>query len=190
MSNFLVFLDLSANRKRLNFAGGLLGVAMLVGCAPVPVSPTAATPVPSPSTEPAAVATAANELPPRWARARAEAPPTPPATAKDLADEAQLAQRVAARWKAILAKDHAVAYEFLSPASRLNLSREKYADVVSSLDYLSANLAEAQCRNGLCWAQVTVTKYVNLPGVVRKPLPISLRERWMVADTSIWLLSE
>ena len=55
-------------------------------------------------------------------------------------------ERAAARWKAIIGKDFAAAYEYMSPASRATVTPAGFKTIASRLDYRDAEVTGGDVR--------------------------------------------
>ncbi|MCS6997691.1 MAG: hypothetical protein NZ533_12260 [Casimicrobiaceae bacterium] len=135
-----------------------------------------------------------DDLPPRWKRACEEAQKRkqnePPPSEQDLRDEALVRARAQARWTAIAERRFDDAYEFLSPASRLVVSREQHAWGYARLAYRDIELEKVVCRNGSCRVSVFVTTDMEIPRVGKTPLRTIVTEPWDVQDGTAWLRAQ
>lgn len=115
-------------------------------------------------------------------------PPPPPATERDLKQQELVIKRAAARWEAIRAKQYDRAYEFLSPAGRLVVSKERHIEALKGLPVLDAQVTDALCRNDKCRVTVMQTVEMAVPRVGKKQLRSAAFEQWMAEGDQVWLL--
>lgn len=115
-------------------------------------------------------------------------PPPPPATERDLKQQELVVKRAAARWEAIRAKQYDRAYEFLSPAGRLVVAKERHIEALKGLPVLDAQVTDALCRNDKCRVTVMQTVEMTVPRVGKKQLRSAAFEQWIVEGDQVWLL--
>ena len=100
-------------------------------------------------------------------------------------------ERAAARWQAIIGKDFATAYEFMSPVTRATVTPAGFKTVASRIDYRSVKVTEASCDGGSCRVKLILTYNAGLPTKGSKTAPINgintpLEENWVIDKGQIW----
>ena len=61
-----------------------------------------------------------------------------------------VSERAQARWDAIIGKDFAAAYGYMSPSSRATMTEAGFKAIASRLNYRAAEVKEAKCDAGNC----------------------------------------
>jgi hypothetical protein len=103
-------------------------------------------------------------------------------------------QRAQARWDALLAKDYATAYSYLSPGYRSSVSVTDYEINVRArrVQYLSAEYRSHSCEEAACTVEIMVGYKVDRP-LSRLPEwkgTSLVEERWVFTDGKWWFLPE
>lgn len=93
-----------------------------------------------------------------------------------------VSERAQARWKAIIGKDFAAAYEYLSPKSRATVTPAGFKAVVSRLDYRNAELKEVTCDAEVCKVKLAIAYDTKLMKGVHSPL----EESWVIENGQAW----
>ena len=115
-------------------------------------------------------------------------PPPPPATEQDLRHEELAKRRASERWAAIREGRFDQAYEYLSPAGRLVVSRERHIQILKGLPVLNAEVTHALCRGGKCQVTVLQTVEMTVPRVGKRQHRSAAFEQWIVDGDQVWLL--
>ncbi|MEJ5207643.1 hypothetical protein [Denitratimonas sp. CY0512] len=117
---------------------------------------------------------------------------TPERPGSKLAPEEAVAQRAQERWDAIIAKDYARAYEYLTPGTRATTPYEGYARRLLggvAIRWTKADVDRVECTEpGVCEAKVYITYLVrpaqmgtgNLEGYS------PVYEKWLRSDDGQW----
>jgi len=106
-------------------------------------------------------------------------------------------QRAEARWNAIIGKDFAAAYEYMSPATRATVTPAGFKTVASRIDYRSIKVTGATCDGGTCKVKLILTYNANAAfnsAVARKGFDSAeikgintpLDESWVIDKGQIW----
>jgi hypothetical protein len=106
-------------------------------------------------------------------------------------------QRAEARWHAIIGKDFAAAYEYMSPATRATVTPAGFKTVASRIDYQSIKVTDATCDGGTCKVKLVLTYNANAAinsAVARKGFDSAeikgintpLEESWVIDKGQIW----
>ena len=104
-------------------------------------------------------------------------------------------QRAEARWNAIIGKDFAAAYEYMSPATRATVTPAGFKAVASRLDYRAVKVTEATCEGGNCRVKLMLTydaprpKSIPVPGKdtrQMKGITTPLEENWVIDRGQVW----
>ena len=66
-------------------------------------------------------------------------------------------ERATARWKAIIGKDFAAAYEMMSPASRATVTEAGFRTIASRLNYKDAEVKGVTCEAEVCKVMLLIT---------------------------------
>ena len=93
-----------------------------------------------------------------------------------------VAERSAARWNAIIGKDFAKAYEYMSPASRATVTPAGFKTIASRLDYREAKVNEVTCDAEACKVKILITYDTKLMKSVHSPL----EESWVIDKGQAW----
>ena len=91
-------------------------------------------------------------------------------------------ERATARWKAIIAKDFAGAYEYLSPASRATVTPAGFKTIVSRLNYRDAKVTGVTCDGEACAVKLLITYDAHVMNGVHTPL----EESWVITRGQAW----
>ena len=91
-------------------------------------------------------------------------------------------ERATARWKAIIGKDFAAAYEYMSPASRTTVTRAGFSTIASRLDYKDAKVNEVTCDAEICKVKLLITYDAKMMKGVHSPL----EESWVIDKGQAW----
>ena len=106
-------------------------------------------------------------------------------------------QRAEARWNAIIGKDFAAAYEYMSPATRATVTPAGFKTVASRIDYRSIKVTGATCDGGTCKVKLILTydaaaaisSSVATKGMETLPvrgINTPLEENWVIDKGQIW----
>ena len=104
-------------------------------------------------------------------------------------------ERAEARWNAIIGKDFATAYGYMSPATRATVTPAGFKTVASRLEYRAAKVTEATCDAGNCRVKLMLTydaprpKAIPVPGKdtsVMKGIVTPLEENWVIDQGQVW----
>lgn len=91
-------------------------------------------------------------------------------------------ERAQARWNAIIGKDFAAAYEYMSPASRATVTPAGFKTIASRLNYRIAKVREVTCEGQTCLVKLTITYDTSIMPGVRTPL----EESWSIDKGQAW----
>jgi len=91
-------------------------------------------------------------------------------------------ERATARWKAIIGKDFAAAYEYLSPASKATVTLAGFKTVASRLNYRDAKVNEVTCDVEVCKVKLLIT--YDMPQM--KGIHSPLEESWVIDKGQAW----
>ena len=91
-------------------------------------------------------------------------------------------ERSAARWKAIIGKDFAAAYEYMSPATRSTVTAAGFKTVASRLAYRNAEVKEVTCEAETCKVRLVITYDAKTMAGVHSPL----EESWIIEKGQAW----
>lgn len=99
--------------------------------------------------------------------------------------------RAAARWQAIIGKDFAAAYDYMSPATRATVTPAGFKTVASRIDYRNAKITGATCEGGTCKVQLILTYNAALTMRGGQSQPMNdintpLEESWVIDKGQIW----
>lgn len=99
--------------------------------------------------------------------------------------------RATARWQAIIGKDFAAAYEYMSPATRATVTPAGFKTVASRIDYRNAKVTEATCDGRACRVKLILTYNAGLAmrgGRTESMNGINtpLEENWVIDKGQIW----
>jgi hypothetical protein len=105
-------------------------------------------------------------------------------------------ERSAARWQAVIDKDFAKAYDYMSPSSKATVTAAGFRTVASRLDYRAVKVTSASCDAGTCRVRLILTynAKVGLNAAVAKEGATSvtkgvntpLEEVWVIDQGQIW----
>jgi hypothetical protein len=100
-------------------------------------------------------------------------------------------ERAAARWQAIIGKDFASAYEYLSPASRATVTAAGFKTVASRIDYRAVEISGATCDAGTCRVKLILTFNASVAIQGGESAPVKgihtpLEENWVIDKGQIW----
>jgi len=91
-------------------------------------------------------------------------------------------KRFQERWDAIIAKDYAKAYEYLSPATRKMLTLEQYQPIAARGAFQKAEFREAKCADDVCMVKFMLTYDF---GRVKGATSLT-GEKWFFQDGQAW----
>ena len=91
-------------------------------------------------------------------------------------------ERAAARWKAVLGKDFAAAYEYMSPASKATVTPAGFKTIASRLNYKDAEVKAVTCEAEVCKVTLRITYDTKLMKGVHSPL----EESWVIDRGQAW----
>ena len=86
-----------------------------------------------------------------------------------------VSERAQARWKAVIGKDFAAAYEYLSPKSRATVTPAGFKAIASRLAYRAAELKDVTCEVETC----KVTFLITYDAKLMKEVHSLLEEAWV-----------
>ena len=104
-------------------------------------------------------------------------------------------ERAAARWNAIIGKDFAAAYGYMSPATRATVTSAGFKAIASRLEYRAAKVTEATCDAGNCRVKLMLTydaprpKSIPVPGkdtTMMRGITTPLEENWVIDQGQVW----
>ena len=93
-----------------------------------------------------------------------------------------VSERAQARWKAIIGKDFAAAYEYLSPKSRATVTPAGFKTIASRINYKDAKINEVSCDAETCKVKLLITYDSKLMNGVHTPL----EEYWVIDKGQAW----
>jgi hypothetical protein len=103
---------------------------------------------------------------------------------------AALPERVANRWKTIVARDFESAFDFLSPGYQQTRTRDDYAEVMRNrpIKWTNATFTDQACTSAdVCTVNVTIEYEFDMPvagvGIVKQFAPVA--EKWLRID-GVW----
>ena len=104
--------------------------------------------------------------------------------------EERVAERAAARWDAMIARDAERAYGFISPGMRSTIPLHVFEGQVNSRAIIrkKADVASVSCEAEVCTVKVDLT-YVYMGGMtalVGQETESSLTERWIATEGDWW----
>lgn len=99
-------------------------------------------------------------------------------------------ERATARWQAIIGKDFAAAYEFMSPSSKAAVTPAGFKTVASRLDYRAVKVNGATCEGGTCRVRLVLTYNASV-AAKGESIPVNsintpLDEIWIIEKGQIW----
>jgi len=104
-------------------------------------------------------------------------------------------ERATARWNAIIGKDFATAYGYMSPASRATVTPTGFRTVASRIAYREATVTEAACEAGTCRVKLMITYDAPAPvptaiqgknTLTMKGIRTPLEENWVIDQGQLW----
>jgi hypothetical protein len=104
-------------------------------------------------------------------------------------------ERAEARWKAIIGKDFAAAYEYMSPATRATVTPAGFKAIASRIAYREAKVTEATCDAGNCRVKLMITYDARAPApsaiqgkntVTMSGIHTPLEENWVIDRGQLW----
>lgn len=95
-------------------------------------------------------------------------------------------ERANARWQALIRRDYASAYGFLSPASRSSISQPAYKARFEPAEYRAATVEKVDCASEVCKVKVQLT--FDLPAAKGRGLVVSLDEDWIIDQGQAWFV--
>jgi hypothetical protein len=95
-----------------------------------------------------------------------------------------VSERAQARWKAVIGKDFAAAYEYLSPKSRATVTPGGFKAVSSRLDYRAAEVKGVTCDGATCKVSLLITYDTKIMPGVHSPL----EESWVLDGGQAWMV--
>jgi hypothetical protein len=93
-----------------------------------------------------------------------------------------VSERAQARWNAIIGKDFAAAYEFLSPKSRATVTPAGFKAIASRLNYRAAEVKSVTCEAETCLVKLLITYDAQMMKGVHSPL----EESWVIDKGQAW----
>jgi len=99
--------------------------------------------------------------------------------------------RATARWQAIIGKDFAAAYDYMSPSTRATVTPAGFKTVASRIDYRNAKVTEATC-DGKAWKVKLILTYnagLSIRGGRTESMNginTPLEENWVIDKGQIW----
>ena len=91
-------------------------------------------------------------------------------------------ERSAARWKAIINKDYAAAYDFMSTATKATVTPAGFKTIASRINYKDAKVNEVSCEAESCKVKLMITYDSKLMNGVHSPL----EEYWVIDKGQAW----
>jgi hypothetical protein len=104
-------------------------------------------------------------------------------------------ERATARWNAIIGKDFATAYGYMSPTSRATVTPQGFKTVASRIAYREAKVTEAACDAGTCRVKLMITYDAPAPvptpiqgknTLTMKGIVTPLEENWVIDQGQLW----
>jgi hypothetical protein len=106
-------------------------------------------------------------------------------------------ERAAARWNAIIGKDFALAYEYMSPATRATVTAAGFKTVASRLDYRSVKITDVTCDGAACRVKLILTYTAGAAinsavapkgqdAVPIRGINTPLQENWVIEKGQAW----
>ena len=99
--------------------------------------------------------------------------------------------RAAARWQAIIGKDFAVAYGYMSPATRATVTAAGFRTIASRIDYRAVKITGATCDAGTCRVKLILT--YNATAAIKggesaqiDGINTPLEENWVIDQGQVW----
>ena len=91
-------------------------------------------------------------------------------------------ERAEARWKAIIGKDFAAAYEYLSPTSRSTVTPAGFKTIAARINYQAAVVKSVTCDAETCKVKMLITYDTKQMKGVHSPLD----ESWVISQGQAW----
>ena len=91
-------------------------------------------------------------------------------------------ERATARWQAIIGKDFAAAYGYMSPTSRATVTAVGFKTIASRLAYKDAKVTEVTCDVEACKVKLLIT--YDMPQM--KSIHSPLEEAWVIDKGQAW----
>ena len=114
---------------------------------------------------------------------------TPPAASLSPESMKQRAvTRSTERWKALTDKRFSDAYEFLSVGSRVGTTATEYAEAMSRMGYIRAEIEAAECSAELCTVRSNITLPIFIRNVGARPQTVPVFEQWTWSKGDLWLI--
>ncbi|MDR0249888.1 MAG: hypothetical protein LBI35_01010 [Burkholderiales bacterium] len=118
---------------------------------------------------------------------QASASPMVPQTAPQIAltpeQQAEIVKkRFQERWDAMIARDYAKAYTYLSPATRALVSQEQFTARFSRGQFKKAEFQEAKCEEDVCMVRFLLT----YDHTRMKDITTPTGEKWFFQDGEAW----
>lgn len=101
-----------------------------------------------------------------------------------LTAEQKVMARVQARWDILLTKDLDKAYEFLSPATRVTLSKDVYKLRINPAYWRGATAKSATCKEEVCDVKVELKIMV----LAKLPVDQMIEEKWILDQGQWWFV--
>ena len=100
-------------------------------------------------------------------------------------------ERAAARWQAIIGKDFAAAYDYMSPTTRATVTPAGFKTVASRIDYRNVKITGATCEGGSCRVRLILTYNASLSlrggqSEAMNNVNTPLEENWVIDKGQIW----
>jgi|GEM_PF-672390 len=102
--------------------------------------------------------------------------------------KARAVARSTERWKALTDKRFSDVYEFLSIGSRVGTTPTEYADAMSRMGYIRAEIESAECEVELCTVRSNVTLPIFIRNVGTRPQTVPVIEQWTWSKGDLWLI--
>ncbi len=103
--------------------------------------------------------------------------------------------RATARWNAIIGKDFAAAYEYMSPATRATVTAAGFKTVASRIAYREAKVTGATCEGTTCRVKLMLTYDAPTPmptplqgknTIMMRGIHTPLEENWVLDQGQLW----
>ena len=92
-------------------------------------------------------------------------------------------ERAQARWNALVKRDWATAYSYLTPAYRAVVPQERYASqFVGPVKWTGAEAKEVKCEEKRCVVQVEIFFRLQIKGHRNRDSSTHLEETWVLED--------
>ena len=100
----------------------------------------------------------------------------------------QAVEAANARWKLLLKRDFARAFEYFTDASKDGITPEFLAGYVDTIKAQNAEATDAECTDDRCEVQLRLTVGVPVPRMSPRLVDIPLKETWLVEHGKIKLV--